>query len=451
MGGNFIVWTYGTGNPGLGPGELMGPHTAEENPFNSDEIVVAEQYGSDILVVNRSTNTHRVLYGERGVRGGGQLLDVTHSAHYLPSGPYKGHVIITEYRGDSRVMIIHKDTGEVLWQAEGLPELPLDAIYWDDEHIMVSFLYDGIMKVRVSDSSQVWHYPRLHKNSRAFYLQKIDANIPGYSYGGGDLLTSHWRDYSRVQELRTSDGSVSWEYGTGGTRLEKHEFDDLDVLPPTHRHNGENQRPGLYGDFYNVLSTPAQAFRYSMSECEAGLTIVVDEHCRLIALDMLKETVWEWGGTSGVHRGGKGTKYLMNPTYVSATRCGTLLVTDWGYNMLIEINPFLIPERTRKDGYFFKEYETTDTFVDSPIMESRGYKSKNVQIYNQDESAALTWQVLGSHNVEDWQVIQLASDLGAGKADYVEIDSPWNFIKTQVRSAEAGKAALADVFINMLR
>ncbi len=132
-----VIWSYGTGNVGIGEGELSGPHSANENPFNPDEIVVAEQYGNDILIINRSTGEMRVLYGERGVEGTGKLLTAAHSAHFLPSGPYSEHVLITEYRGEHRVMILHRDSGEVLWSYTDL-EAPLDAIYWDDDHIMVS-------------------------------------------------------------------------------------------------------------------------------------------------------------------------------------------------------------------------------------------------------------------------------------------------------------------------
>jgi hypothetical protein len=50
-----VLWSYGSGNVGVGDGELAGPHTADENPLDPDEIVVAEQYGNDILIINRST------------------------------------------------------------------------------------------------------------------------------------------------------------------------------------------------------------------------------------------------------------------------------------------------------------------------------------------------------------------------------------------------------------
>ena len=110
-----VLWSYGTGNVGVGDGELFAPHTAEENPFNPDEIVVAEQYGCDILLISRTTGKLEVLYGERGVAGSGNHLNAPHSAHFMPSGPYEGHILITEYRGEHRVMVIDRDTGQILW------------------------------------------------------------------------------------------------------------------------------------------------------------------------------------------------------------------------------------------------------------------------------------------------------------------------------------------------
>ena len=73
--------------------------------------------------------------------------------------------------------------------------------------------------------------------------------------------------------------------------------------------------------------------------------------------------------------------------------------------MVYEISPFDIPPRREKDAYLFREYVTTDEFVDSGLMESRGYGDKNVQAYNAHKTAGLSWRVLASHNARDWQDI----------------------------------------------
>ena len=70
-------WSCGSGNPGSADGRLFGPHMAEENPFDPDEIVVAEQWGSDVVLMHRETRRLRVLFGERGVPGGNGGKDRT--------------------------------------------------------------------------------------------------------------------------------------------------------------------------------------------------------------------------------------------------------------------------------------------------------------------------------------------------------------------------------------
>ena len=108
-----VLWSYGTGNMGVREGELFGPHSAEENPFNPDEIIVSEQLGNDVLLINRRTGSMRVLYGERGMPGGGKRLNEADSAHFMPAGPYQGHVLISEYKGEHRVMIIDRNDAPI--------------------------------------------------------------------------------------------------------------------------------------------------------------------------------------------------------------------------------------------------------------------------------------------------------------------------------------------------
>ena len=169
--GRHALWSFGTGNPGSGDGQLFGPHMAEENPFDPDEIVVAEQWGSDVVLINRKTRKLRTLFGERGVPGDGERINLAHSAHFIPSGRYEGQVLITEFEGEHRVMIIDRELGGVLWCYSGCKR-PLEAIYWDDDHIMVSD-GDEIVKIRLEDQKVVWNYPA----SRAFYLQKLAEKV----------------------------------------------------------------------------------------------------------------------------------------------------------------------------------------------------------------------------------------------------------------------------------
>lgn len=418
---DYVLWSYGTGMCGTRDRELCGPHTAEENPFNPDEILVAEQYGCDVLIVNRATGALRVLRGERGVSGTGARLAAIHAAHFMPAGPYLGHVLIAELGGEHRILIIDKETGATLWRYTDLPR-PLEAIYWDDDHIMASDWDKGVFKIRLSDAAQVWEYDPVPRGF-PFYLQRISKEYKA-SYGG-DLLVGYWGPNAGIREINTSDKSVAWEYGS-------------------------QNKQGI-GDVYDRLYTPVRGFRYGIQENRGGLTIICEERSRIFCVNAQKELVWELGGASpeGLV---PATPDVLLPTYVAATTRGTLLITDWGRNMIYEISPFAIPERKRKDAYLLKNHATTDEFADSAVMETRGFAQKNVQISNLDETNSLEWRVLASHNASRWQTIHAPGQaLTAGQNDYVLVPAPWNFLKVQVKSAAAGKPASVDVFVSMLR
>ena len=416
-----VLWAYGTGNVGVGDGQLSGPHTAEENPFNPDEIVVAEQYGCDILLISRASGKLRVLYGARGVAGGGDHLTATHSAHFMPAGPYKGHVLITEYAGEARVMIIDGDTGRALWCCADF-EAPLDAIYWDDEHIMVSDRSKGIYRMRLTDRATVWHYDS-EPHGHPFYLHRLTRSYCD-SYGG-DLLVGFWGPNAVVREIDPASKKTVWIYG-------------------------ERKEQGR-GDLYDRLLCPVRALRYGIQENGGGLTIICDEWARILCVNRDKELVWELGGANAEHLR-PATPLVVLPTNIHVTKRGTLLVTDWGRNTIYEINPFCIPRRTEKDAYLFRDYETTGDYADSGIIESRGYRDKNVQVYNTHEASGVLWRVLGSHNARDWQVIHAPSEaLSAGQASYALVDGPWNFIKAHTKSAVVGKSSRVNVYISMRR
>ena len=309
----MVLWSYGTGNVGVGEGELAGPHMAEEDPFNPGQIVVGEQFGCNTLLIDRNTGQLKVLYGERGVAGGGDRLSESDSAHFMPSGPYKGHVLITEFAGEHRVIVIARDSGEVLWRYTGL-EAPLDAIYWDDDHIMASDSPNGVFKIRISDQAKVWEYG-LEPHANPFYLHKISTEHNA-SYGGDLLIGYYGVDVGHVREIDTASKETVWKYG-------------------------DSKEQG-YGDLYDRLRTPVRALRYGIDENLGGLTIICDERSRILFVNRDKELVWELGGGSG-GQGMTATQHMISPTYVSVTRKRTLLITDWGRNMVYEISPFDIP------------------------------------------------------------------------------------------------------------
>jgi hypothetical protein len=213
---------------------------------------------------------------------------------------------------------------------------------------------------------------------------------------------------------------------------------------------GERRDQG-FGDLWDRLGTPVRAFRYGIQENGGGLTVIVDERARILCVNRDKELVWELGGASGNNLMTT-TPYLMLPTYISATKTGGLLVTDWGRNMVYEIDPFCIPQRTEKEGYLFRDYTTTDAFVNGGIMESRGYSDKLVEVYSKHESSAVLWRLLGSHNTRNWQVIgPQRPPLAAGEGAHSVISEPWSYIKAQAKSAQPGSPAKVDVFITLNR
>ena len=120
--------------------------------------------------------------------------------------------------------------------------------------------------------------------------------------------------------------------------------------------------------------------------------------------------------------------------------------------MIYEISPFDIPPRMEKDGYLFRDYWTTAEFIDSGIMEARGFGNKNIQAYNRHESSEVDWRVLGSHNARDWQTINTSfGSLEAGDGAHCSITGSWNFIKVQAKSVQGGSPANVDVYIAMRR
>jgi len=120
--------------------------------------------------------------------------------------------------------------------------------------------------------------------------------------------------------------------------------------------------------------------------------------------------------------------------------------------MVYEANPSCIPQRIQKDACLFRDHSTTDNFIDSAIVESRGYARKNIQVHNKSETGALQWRALASHNAEDWQVIHTSpGELRPGESGYHVVSIPWNFVKTQARSAGRGNPAKVDIHITMCR
>jgi hypothetical protein len=416
-----ILWSYGTGLPGSGEGELYSPHMAEE--LDGDKVLIVEQKNCAVIVVDKLSGKIVWQFGERGVPGTGKRLDEPHSAHRLPDG----RILITEFRGDHRVLIVDYGTKEIEWEYTGCQN-PLDAIYWDDEHIMVADMVLGgmgkISKVRLSDQTEVWSFP----TPDPFYLQKLTEGGYGQSYGG-DLLFGQAGN-NGVKEIDTSNGTVEWEYG-------------------------KDDASWPWGEVYDRPGGAVRAFRYGISEIvdsrNPSLTIIVcEDWSKIFAVNKAKELVWEIGGTtpSGSLNSAFTNFPLLEPTYVSITKKGNLLITDHGQNKVFELNPYLIPPRTDKEALIYSD-NVSDSWSDSQIAEVVGYKTKNVVVFNTG-SYDMDWRLLASPNAQDWVEIKKADTLAAGDSSYYVVTDPWRFIKAQVRSTTA-QTTTADIYLHASR
>ena len=93
----------------------------------------------------------------------------------------------------------------------------------------------------------------------------------------------------------------------------------------------------------------------------------------------------------------------------------------------------------------------THEFVEGATMESRGYREKNLQVYNKSSSGDLCWRLLGSHNTKDWQSVHEESHLDAGEGTHSLISGAWNYLKVEAKSAEPGIPAKISAFLAMQR
>lgn len=419
-----VVWSYGTGLPGVGEGELYSPHMAEE--LDGDKVLITEQKNCDVIVVDKISGKIVWQFGERGVSGTGARLSSPHSAHRLPDG----RILVTEMSGDHRVIIVNYQTGAVEWEYTGCAA-PLDAIYWDDEHIMVADWgeKDGetgrIVKVRFSDKSEVWTYD----TPAPFYLQRLTTGDYGQSYGG-DLLFGQVGN-AAVKEIDTSTGAIVWQYGQDGANWP-------------------------YGEVYDAVWSGVCALRYGISEVmeykNPALTIIVCENwSKVFAVNKAKQLVWEIGGTTGLESTlpAFGAFPLYEPTNVSVTKAGSLLITDHGQNRVIEVNPWSIEPRTDKEARLCSDLETTDSWTDTQIAEVVGYVSKNIMMFNTG-AYGCDWRILGSPDAAQWVEIQTGSLDGQGSISQV-ISAPWRFIRVQVRSTDTGLATTVNVYLHASR
>ena len=390
-----IVWSYGTGMLGSNEGELGIPHMVED--LGEGKLLIPEYTNCDVIILDKGTGRIMWQFGERGVAGAGTRLTAPHSAHQIPSGPYKGDILITEYLGEHRVLIVDYATREIAWEYSDLVA-PLDAIYWDDEHIMVSdCIGNKIVKIRLSDKEIVWDYPVV----RPFYLQKLIRQGPrrwehGNSYGG-DLLFG--RVGGDVYEIDTSDRSVKWEFGKGGKRF-----------------------PMLA----DALGCGVRAFRYGTGENESNMaspiTIIADEaNARILAVNRDKQVLWEIDGVSNQYY--RPISWLIEPTYVTTSRNGNLLICDALANKVYELVYPPLPPLVESQGKFSTTMLSKDSLGAGEatslgacgLISLRRATSLALTVecvYHNSATAGIAVHLYTSYNGANWDTVELKDSAG---------------------------------------
>jgi len=158
-----------------------------------------------------------------------------------------------------------------------------------------------------------------------------------------------------------------------------------------------------------------------------------------------KQTVWELGGT--VLRSYKPSSLFPYPTYVSSTRSGNLLITEWGANKVVEVVPWMVPPRELKEAQIFHDYDTKNDWGDSDIFEARGYQSIAVQVFNSHPTATIDYELYTSPDAVHWhRTLDLTTILPTA-SDEQRLAGPIGFVKLRTKSHAAGAAGTITAFV----
>jgi len=97
---------------------------------------------------------------------------------------------------------------------------------------------------------------------------------------------------------------------------------------------------------------------------------------------------------------------------------------------------------------------TTNNYEDSLIFDARLYARKLIQIINHHASNALSYIVMACIDPKHWETIKTASTLNGGSTvtldhnDITNLNSPWAYIKIQIKSNVADTPAECTAFIS---
>jgi len=101
--------------------------------------------------------------------------------------------------------------------------------------------------------------------------------------------------------------------------------------------------------------------------------------------------------------------------------------------------------------FVFRDYITTNDYVDSLPVDCRLFEKKIFEIKNKDPTNALTFKILACTDPNfGWTEIKTATSLAAATPTYEWDTEPWAYVKIQVKSAVADTPAKVDAMIACL-
>jgi hypothetical protein len=101
--------------------------------------------------------------------------------------------------------------------------------------------------------------------------------------------------------------------------------------------------------------------------------------------------------------------------------------------------------------FVFRDYITTNDYVDSLPIDCRLFEKKIFEIKNKDPTNALKFKILACTDPNfGWTEIKTETSLAAATPTYEWDTEPWAYVKIQVKSAVADTPAKVDAMIACL-
>jgi hypothetical protein len=96
----------------------------------------------------------------------------------------------------------------------------------------------------------------------------------------------------------------------------------------------------------------------------------------------------------------------------------------------------------------FQDYITTDSYVDSLILDARLFNRKVFSLKNKHPSNALKWNLLACIDPRNWHILVADSVLNNATSTYTKDSDGWAFYKLQVKANSSGNQALIDAWMS---